>query len=131
MPRPFRPPPIAWPSLVMVVEVTLPAAFVILTAVVLPAFVALSVAANGTPGVPLPDRVTFVILLAFVILPDDILLEIVLFITLPAEVVLPDFIVELPVWFPVIEVAAITDAAEDEVPDNIMPVITANISPNL
>jgi len=37
----------------------------------------------------------------------------------------------LPVWFPVIEVGAITDAAEDEVADNIMPVITANITPNL
>jgi hypothetical protein len=114
----------------MVVELALPAAFVILAAVVMPAFVALTVAANGTPGVPLPDRVTFVILLAFVILPDDILLETVLFITLPAEVVLPDFIVELPVWFPVIEVAAITDAAEDEVA-NIMPVTTAKVTPNL
>jgi hypothetical protein len=128
----------------MVVEVALPAAFVILAAVVLPAFVALpavmfAVGLNGAPGVPWPDRV--VVLPAFVALPAAVFVALpaavfvalpaaVLFIMPPAEVVLPDFIGELLLGFPAFGAAggavycwASTEAAPEVA--SIIPVVMA------
>jgi len=94
----------------------------------LPAAVALPAFDILPAAVALP---AFDILPAAVALPAfDILPEAVLFVILPPEVMLPDFIVELLVWFPAIEVAPRTEAAEAEV-TNIMLVATAKANPKL
>src|SRR5438445_2723303 len=66
----------------------------------------------------------FVILLAVTLPAVIVLLPVVLFVTIPGEV-----IVDLPVWFPAIEVeVASTDVTEPEVA-NIRPVSRAKHNP--